>query len=120
MYVRTLMLFAGLLVWQPAPAQDYVTENAERFVALLAEYSDEITHEAIQTEYLKPGTRGIKTFKPNRIQNARHMADMGYWIGKRICAAYYAQAGDKHEALQVLLHLKDPEEILAKSGCNPV
>jgi hypothetical protein len=290
-----LILFAGLLVWQPAPAQEYITEDAERFAALLAEYPEEVTHEAIQSGYLKPGTKGIEIFTPKRIRNARHMAemvntyrsrydegvalmlptalesanasrdildhvqellgqkesapvyivfggnnsggtatrkglviglevlsrfveteaeakkllnsfiahevvhvyqtnsgnkgggnllhhslregfadfmenmvmggisnaererhtyglaneaelwtafqqvmhtkdirswmyngdqedrpaDLGYWIGKRICAAYYAQASDKHQALQVLLRLRDPEGVLAKSGYNP-
>jgi hypothetical protein len=43
-------------------------------------------------------------------------ADMGYWIGKRICEAYYAKAGDKRAAMRTLLELRDPKAILAKSG----
>ena len=43
-------------------------------------------------------------------------ADMGYWIGKRICEAYYAKAGDKHAAMRTLLELRDPKAILAESG----
>jgi hypothetical protein len=42
--------------------------------------------------------------------------DMGYWIGKRICEAYYARAADKAAAMRVLLELRDPEAILAASG----
>jgi hypothetical protein len=42
--------------------------------------------------------------------------DLGYWIGKRICEAYYAQADDKTAALQTLLKLDDPAAILAASG----
>ena len=43
-------------------------------------------------------------------------ADMGYWIGKRICEAYYAKAGDKRAAMRTLLELRDPKAILAESG----
>lgn len=43
-------------------------------------------------------------------------ADMGYWIGKRICEAYLQQASDKQGALRTLLQLKDPQAILAASG----
>ncbi len=43
-------------------------------------------------------------------------ADMGYWVGKRICEAYYAKAEDKQAALQTLLRARDPHRILADSG----
>ena len=43
-------------------------------------------------------------------------ADLGYWIGKRICEAYYEKAPDKEVALQELLKLKDIDKILEKSG----
>lgn len=42
--------------------------------------------------------------------------DLGYWIGKRICEAYYERADDKTAALQTLLKLDDPAAILAASG----
>lgn len=63
-------------------------------------------------------TKDIRSWMYNGDQEDRP-ADLGYWIGKRICAAFYAQSQDKHKALQELLHLKDPEEILAKSRYNP-
>lgn len=43
-------------------------------------------------------------------------ADMGYWIGQRIAAAYYEQAPDKALALRELVELRDPAAILARSG----
>lgn len=42
--------------------------------------------------------------------------DLGYWIGKRICEAYYERADDKTAALQAMLKLDDPAAILAASG----
>ena len=46
-------------------------------------------------------------------------ADLGYWIGKRICEAYYEKATDKEQAIQELLKLEDLQLILEKSGYNP-
>lgn len=46
-------------------------------------------------------------------------ADLGYWIGKRICEAYYEKSPDKEAAIQELLKMKNPERILEKSGYNP-
>lgn len=43
-------------------------------------------------------------------------ADLGYWLGKRICEAYYARASDKAKALQTLLEMNDPAQILRDSG----
>ena len=46
-------------------------------------------------------------------------ADMGYWIGKRICEAYVARAADKPAAMRALLELRDPAQILRDSGYAP-
>lgn len=43
-------------------------------------------------------------------------SDLGYWIGKQICTAYYEKAVDKEAALQELLKLKDIDKILEESG----
>lgn len=42
-------------------------------------------------------------------------ADLGYFMGFRICEAYYQRAKDKHAALERLLSGRDPEGILADS-----
>jgi len=46
-------------------------------------------------------------------------ADMGYWIGQRICEAYFARAADKPAAMRALLELRDPGQILRDSGYAP-
>lgn len=43
-------------------------------------------------------------------------ADMGYWIGRRICEAYIARAPDHAAAHRTLLELRDPLAILRDSG----
>jgi len=49
-------------------------------------------------------------------QPAGEPADMGYWLGRRICESYYAHAADKAQAIRTLLLLKDPRAILKDSG----
>jgi Predicted Zn-dependent protease (DUF2268) len=43
-------------------------------------------------------------------------ADMGYYMGYRICEAFYRKAADKSEALRRILALNDPEGLLRDSG----
>lgn len=42
--------------------------------------------------------------------------DLGYWVGYRICQAYYERATDKRRAIRDLIELKDPDQILRASG----
>ena len=49
-------------------------------------------------------------------QPAGEPADMGYWLGRRLCETYYARAADKAQAMRTLLLLRDPRRILADSG----
>jgi hypothetical protein len=43
-------------------------------------------------------------------------ADMGYYIGSRICDAYYRKAADKKEAVRRILNIGDAEAFLRESG----
>ncbi len=42
--------------------------------------------------------------------------DLGYWVGYRICQAYYERATDKRRAVRDLVRLDDPDRILQASG----
>ncbi|MDI4635326.1 hypothetical protein J7U46_19845 [Pelomonas sp. V22] len=55
-------------------------------------------------------------YNNNTPRAAGEPADLGYWLGKRICEAYYARATDKTAALQILLEMADPAQILRDSG----
>ncbi len=74
--------------------------------ALWREFKSDVDSRREKTEWLYVQRMSI----PGR------PADMGYWIGKRICEAYYSKAGDKRAAMRTLLELRDPEAILAESG----
>jgi hypothetical protein len=43
-------------------------------------------------------------------------ADLGYYIGYKICGAFYRRATDKREAVRRILHITDPEGFLKESG----
>ena len=45
--------------------------------------------------------------------------DLGYWVGYRICKAYYQHATDKRQAFRDILEISDPKLFLAKSGWYP-
>jgi hypothetical protein len=55
------------------------------------------------------GTRG----DPNR------PADLGYFVGFRICKAFYDRAADKRSAMHALLNIDDESAFLAASGYDP-
>lgn len=46
-------------------------------------------------------------------------ADLGYWVGYRICKAYYQHASDKPQAVREILEMTDAKAILARSGWHP-
>lgn len=46
-------------------------------------------------------------------------ADLGYWVGYRICKSYYEHAADKRQAVVDILKMTDPKLFLAKSGWYP-
>ncbi|HEX8329133.1 MAG TPA: DUF2268 domain-containing putative Zn-dependent protease [Hymenobacter sp.] len=42
--------------------------------------------------------------------------DLGYYVGYKICQAYYNQAADKQQALAAILSIRDAKAFLAQSG----
>lgn len=43
-------------------------------------------------------------------------ADLGYYVGRKICEAYYARAKDKKRAIRELVQMRDATKILQGSG----
>jgi len=43
-------------------------------------------------------------------------ADLGYYIGYKICEEFYRRTTDKREAVRRILHITDPEAFLRESG----
>lgn len=58
-----------------------------------------------------------KTWIASGLDPNNHGApDLGYWVGYRICQAYYERAADKRRAVRDLVRLEDPDRILQSSG----
>jgi len=73
--------------------------------------------QALWTEFRKdmPGTDlSHWLFQGDRSKD--RPADLGYYIGYRICAAFYVRASDKREAVRRILHITDAEAFLKESG----
>jgi hypothetical protein len=49
-------------------------------------------------------------------ETADKPADLGYFVGYRICQAYYARMADKKQAVHDMLNIRDYPAFLAKSG----
>ncbi len=45
--------------------------------------------------------------------------DLGYWVGYRICKAYYQHAENKRQAFRDIVEISDPRLFVAKSGWYP-
>ena len=46
-------------------------------------------------------------------------ADLGYWVGYRICKSYYEHSPDKRAAVRDIIQMTDPRAFLTKSGWYP-
>lgn len=46
-------------------------------------------------------------------------ADLGYFMGARICAAYYMNVNDKRQAVRDIFAMASPSQFLARSGYAP-
>ncbi len=49
-------------------------------------------------------------------ENSDRPADLGYWMGYRICQAYYERAVDKGQAIRDIIELQDAKVFLEASG----
>jgi hypothetical protein len=63
-------------------------------------------------------TKNIQNWSGNngQVEDEDWYADLGYFIGARICEAYYEQAEDKSKAIRDLLFVSEPNAILKASG----
>jgi hypothetical protein len=55
----------------------------------------------------------------NRAAKEPGAADLGYWVGYRICKAYYQHATDTRQAFRDILEISDPSLFLERSGWYP-
>lgn len=101
-------------------------EGAAEFVASrvasgrgnAATFAYGVEHEAALWEEFRGAMRGTDVsgwmYQADRAKG--RPADLGYFIGYRICEAYYRRASDPAAAIREILRFTDPEAFLAASG----
>jgi tetratricopeptide (TPR) repeat protein len=58
----------------------------------------------------------IKNWLYSGSERGERPVDMGYWMGFKICEAYYNKATDKKQAIKDILTIKDTKKFLIESG----
>jgi predicted Zn-dependent protease DUF2268 len=84
------------------PIYEYANANKD----LLSSEFVELMHGTTYKGWLY-GSKGKKKGRPK---------DLGYWMGYKICEAYYNKSTNKKEAINEILHIKDFDDFLNKSG----
>ena len=99
-------------------APDFIAEmiSGKHINAVAAQYGN--AHEAALWNEFKAAMHGTDTGKwlYQGDKSVDRPADLGYWMGYTICAAYYKRAADKTAALAAIIRMDDPAKILAESG----
>lgn len=115
----------------PADGKHTVLEAS--LVEGVAEFVGELTSGSISNAHLRKFTNGreaqvegeflvdlkktdLSRWLYNGVGSASWPGDLGYWVGYRIAQDFYARAPDKKVALRELLIMKDPQDILDRSG----
>lgn len=102
-------------------APDFLAEliSGKHINELAQQYGD--AHEAALWDEFRSAMDGTKVdrwlYQGDR--STDRPADLGYWMGYKICAAYYANAADRTAALAAIIRMSDPKAILAESGYQP-
>ncbi|NEM98820.1 hypothetical protein GXP69_14040 [Pontibacter sp. BT327] len=58
----------------------------------------------------------ISNWLYNGLKSTDKPGDLGYYMGYKICEAYYNNSEDKKQAIKEILDIKDHQAFLEKSG----
>lgn len=98
-------------------AADFVSDKITNAISqsALYRYGNEHFNE-LKVEFSKSmNTREVSHWVYNYGTNKNRPADLGYYMGYKICEAYYERATDKKKALQEIIQTRNPKRILRKS-----
>jgi len=111
----------------PTVLQDAIVEGAAEFVGELISGAPGYTYfgpmtkgreKAIETQFVADeDKRNLSHWLNN--STPERPGDLGYWVGYRICKAYYEHSPDKRAAVRDIIQMTDPHAFLAKSGWYP-
>ena len=83
----------------------------------LKSYGDSHEHELwrrFQTDMLREDRQGAWLYNGSE-KKRMGPPDLGYYMGYKICQAYYQYQPDKTEALRAIIEMRDPEAVLRES-----
>jgi hypothetical protein len=99
-------------------AADFVSEKITNAISQsgLYRYGNEHFSE-LKSEFSQSmNTSEVSQWLYNYATNKNRPADLGYFMGYKICEAYYQKSTDKEKALRTIIQTKNPKKILKKSG----
>jgi hypothetical protein len=109
-------------------------EGVAEFLAELTAGSPSNTHlqrwlkgreaETARAFLREAGSNDVRAWVYNGPGTRQAPGDLGYWAGYRVAKCYYTRAADKRRAVEELVIMKDPVDILTRSGwpdtgCSP-
>lgn len=99
-------------------AADFVSDKIANAISQSALYQYGNKHfDELKREFSKSmNTNEVTLWLYNYGTSNNRPADLGYFIGYKICEAYYQKATDKEKALRKIIQTNNPKKILKKSG----
>lgn len=99
-------------------AADFVSDKITHTVSQSSLYQYGNDHfDELKSEFSKSmNSKSVSEWLYNYATVKNKPADLGYFMGYKICEAYYEKAENKEKALRKILQTRNPKKILRKSG----
>lgn len=99
-------------------AADFIGMKVTGFVINKTQYAYGIEHEAALWKEFQSQMLGndYSAWLYNGNKSSERLADLGYFMGARICESYYNRAADKSKAIRDILRMKNNKKFLKRSG----
>lgn len=99
-------------------AADFIGMQVTGFVINKTQYAYGIEHEAALWKEFQPQmlNNDLSSWLYNGNNTGDRPADLGYFVGARICERYYNRSPDKEKAIREIIRMKNNKKFLKRSG----
>lgn len=99
-------------------AADFIGMQITGFVINKTQYAYGIDHEAALWKEFQPQMldNDYSVWLYNGNQSSERPADLGYFMGARICESYFNRSTDKEKAIREIIRMKNNKKFLKRSG----
>lgn len=99
-------------------AADFIGMQVTGFVINKTQYAYGIDHEAALWKEFQPQMldNDYSVWLYNGNQSSERPADLGYFMGARICESYFNRSTDKEKAIREIIRMKNNKKFLKRSG----